>query len=105
MRPIDADAIADYLDNELLNECFSGKEISAEDAVRMALRKVLNAPTLDVVPAELSSWRGEGDGYYDGEIVYDMWFCGKCDYCIETDDPDELPKFCPNCGVKMRVNV
>ena len=56
MRPIDADALADYLDDELLNECFSGEEISAEDAVRMALRKVLDAPTLDVAPGIHASW-------------------------------------------------
>lgn len=48
-------------------------------------------------------WIGEGDGYADGELVYDVWHCSECDYTIDdgTDDPDCLPKYCPNCGAKM----
>ena len=47
-------------------------------------------------------WVGEADGYADGELVYDVWYCSTCDYCIETDEQDELPNYCPNCGTKMR---
>ena len=38
----------------------------------------------------------EGDGYADGEMVYDTWFCPNCnkDYEVDYDDYD----FCPNCG-------
>lgn len=48
-------------------------------------------------------WLGEGDGYADGEIVYDVWYCSECNNCIDngTDDPAELPKFCSECGAKM----
>lgn len=46
-------------------------------------------------------WIGEGDGYSDGEIVYDTWYCSECDWCIEEDDQDALPNFCPNCGARM----
>lgn len=48
-------------------------------------------------------WIGEGDGYADGELVYDVWYCSECNYCIDdgTDDPEMLPNYCPNCGMKM----
>lgn len=38
----------------------------------------------------------EGDGYSDGEIVYDTWICPCCDkeYEVDYDDYD----YCPNCG-------
>lgn len=49
-------------------------------------------------------WIGEADGYADGELVYDVWYCSECNYCIDdgTDDPDLLPNYCPNCGAKMK---
>lgn len=48
-------------------------------------------------------WIGEGDGYADGKLVYDVWNCSECDYCIDdgTDDPERLPKYCPGCGALM----
>lgn len=51
-------------------------------------------------------WRGDYDGYADGNPVYDIWHCSSCEYCIDdgTDDPELLPKYCPNCGARM-VNV
>ena len=38
----------------------------------------------------------EGDGYWDGELVYDTWFCPNCgkDYEVDYDDY----KYCPECG-------
>ena len=49
-------------------------------------------------------WIGEADGYADGELVYDVWNCSECNYCIDdgTDDADLLPNYCPNCGAKMK---
>ncbi|MBO5837247.1 MAG: hypothetical protein J6Q92_05070 [Oscillospiraceae bacterium] len=48
-------------------------------------------------------WVGEADGYADGELVYDVWYCSECNYCIDdgTDDPDLLPNYCQNCGAKL----
>lgn len=39
-----------------------------------------------------------GDGYADGEFVYDMAECPRCGW--ETDDSDAHwgDSFCPNCG-------
>lgn len=38
----------------------------------------------------------EGDGYADGEMVYDIWICPACGekFEIEYDQDD----YCPNCG-------
>ena len=57
----------------------------------------------DVAPVRHGEWQGDGDGYADGEIVLDVWYCSECGYCIDdgTDDPHILPNYCPNCGAKM----
>ena len=38
----------------------------------------------------------EGDGYADGQLVYDTWICPFCGkhYEIDYDSYD----YCPNCG-------
>ena len=38
----------------------------------------------------------EGDGYADGEMVYDTWICPCCDtrYEVDYDEYD----YCPECG-------
>ena len=38
----------------------------------------------------------EGDGYWDGKLVYDTWKCPNCgkDYEVDYDDY----KYCPECG-------
>lgn len=89
-RLIDAD--------ELLNEMERDKEFR----LVIPASKVRDAPTID--PESLlprGTWEGTADGYADGELVYDTWTCSECGYTVETDDPDDLTKFCPNCGAKM----
>lgn len=60
-------------------------------------------PAADVAPVRHGEWQGEGDGYADGALVYDVWRCSECDYCIDdgTDDPERLPRYCPHCGARM----
>ena len=38
----------------------------------------------------------EGDGYADGQLVYDTWICPNCEeyYEIDYDNYD----YCPKCG-------
>ena len=62
-------------------------------------------PAADVAEVRHGQWDGEGDGYADGEIVIDVWYCSECGYCIDdgTDDPNILPNYCPNCGAIMDV--
>ena len=57
---------------------------------------------LPSVSAErVGEWIGEADGYADGELVYDMWYCSNCDYQID-DDREPTFNYCPNCGAKMK---
>ena len=41
-----------------------------------------------------------GDGYADGQLVYDTWICPNCknDYEIGYDRYD----YCPNCGQHIK---
>ena len=67
------------------------------------LQSISDMPAADVAEVVHGQWEGEGDGYADGEIVLDVWYCSQCGYCIDdgTDNPDLLPKYCPGCGAKM----
>lgn len=47
-------------------------------------------------------WVGEADGYWNGELIYDVWYCPFCDYRIEEEERELLPHYCPNCGADMR---
>ena len=39
----------------------------------------------------------EGDGYADGELVYDTWICPRCGRHYEIDCNDDYV-YCPQCG-------
>lgn len=41
----------------------------------------------------------EGDGYWDGQIVYDTWICPCCGKHYEVDY--EEYDCCPNCGQRI----
>lgn len=41
----------------------------------------------------------EGDGYADGEMVYDTWICPNCGKKYEVDYDDY--KHCPKCGQRI----
>lgn len=42
----------------------------------------------------------EGDGYSEGEMVYDIWICPNCGTKYEVDYDDY--KFCPECGQRIK---
>ena len=46
--------------------------------------------------------RYEGDGYADGEMVYDAAFCPNCEHEFEEDSENWECEFCPNCGQRLR---
>lgn len=41
----------------------------------------------------------EGDGYADGNMVYDTWICPCCEISYEVDYDDY--KYCPDCGQRI----
>lgn len=61
-----------------------------------------HAPTIDAVPVRHGEWYGEADGYADGELVYDMWYCPFCGKRFEEWDEKPNWNYCPNCGADMR---
>lgn len=91
---------------ERLQDCIreDGMRIAALIEENKALHQEAKRMTaVEVAPVVHGQWIGESDGYADGELVYDVWNCSKCDYCIDdgTDNPELLPNYCPNCGAKM----
>ena len=79
--------------------CFWGYDNEAVALALSALRPVSREQVEKVWRGE---WMGSGDGYADGELVYDIWECSHCGYVIdEEDDPDMLPQFCPKCYAAM----
>lgn len=80
---------------------------SLADSIR---QRALNIPVI-VIPhnAELvttadrpsGEWIGEADGYYNGELIYDTWYCSNCDYVVDDEEPPTW-NFCPNCGARMK---
>ena len=75
------------------------RRIAALDMALSALRPVSREQVEKVWRGE---WMGSGDGYADGELVYDTWECSHCGHVIdEEDDPDMLPQFCPKCYAAM----
>lgn len=41
----------------------------------------------------------EGDGYSNGQLVYDTWVCPCCGQTYEVDYDDY--EYCPKCGQKI----
>lgn len=109
MRLIDADEMAK---NE--SEAYISAQAKITSPVTLGLNSVVHrkmqqliadTPTIDPESLRpLGVWVGEADGYADGELVYDVWYCSDCNYCIDdgTDDPTLLPNYCPNCGAFMK---
>ena len=80
--------------------CLPWGQVSSHTAGDIADRLIANGVTIQTE----GEWVGEADGYADGELVYDVWYCSECNYCIDdgTDDPDLLPNYCQNCGARMK---
>ena len=82
----------------------SGSHVSDLDvqALAIALSALRPVSREQVEKVWRGEWMGSGDGYADGELVYDTWECSHCGHVIdEEDDPDMLPQFCPKCYAAM----
>lgn len=99
--------MAEYINREAVNRISFTDAVLIDGEVRIEkivlVRDIKKLPAADVAPVRHGQWDGEGDGYADGEIVLDVWYCSACGHCIDdgTDDPYILPNYCPNCGAKM----
>lgn len=84
-RLIDADALSQEI--ESLRVTVSGRPATLDDAKSDVLRVIDEQKTVDAAPVVPGQWVGSGDGYADGELVYDMWACSECGY--DADGADE----------------
>ena len=46
----------------------------------------------------------EGDGYYNGELVYDTAICPRCNRHFDINDEEEYG-YCPSCGQKLDWSI
>lgn len=89
--------MADYIRrDDALKALYADYAYAAMDVIK-------RVPAADAAEVVHGQWQGEGDGYADGALVYDVWYCSNCGHCIDdgTDDPERLPSYCPGCGAKM----
>ena len=70
------------------NQGFMELRKQIEEAIKVAIE------ALEKQIPEIPDY--EGDGYADGELVYDTWICPRCGRRYEVDYDDY--RFCPNCG-------
>lgn len=92
--------MTEYIERgKAIDACFNGWNNDAHDCAE----NIRQIPAAGVRPAVKAFWIGEGDGYADSEMVYDVWLCSNCDYIVDEGD-NEPPRynFCPNCGADMR---
>ena len=72
----------------------TGKTFEKTMALEM---KIAQAAAIDALDKQIPKVPGyEGDGYSDGEMVYDTWICPCCEarYELECEEYD----YCPKCG-------
>lgn len=99
--------MTDYIRREdalfALRKAERGGSMTALTRLERAYAEIREMPAADVAEVVHGQWQGEGDGYADGALVYDVWVCSNCGHYIDdgTDDPECLPNYCPVCGAKM----
>lgn len=97
MRTIDADELKKYfrakfeylipVSGDYVTKMLADFDSYIDEQPTVSVKEVPMKPTFT------------GDGYADGNIVYDTWTCPNCgtDYEVEYDDY----KCCPECGQKI----
>lgn len=67
------------------------------DAIRVAIKALEHTEPKEVFY--------RGDGYYDGELVYEFAECPECDFEYEESDHIWGLPFCPKCGQALKWEV
>lgn len=109
MRPIDADALKNHLE-DLRSYTALNKEqayyMGETNALKIAIRNVENAPTIDAVPVVHGAWGEETVDSYEENAVIADWQSARCSVCKRYLTTPYMYYFshydyCPNCGAKM----
>lgn len=96
MRLIDADAYEhDLMFSEEVYEAVD------DDALRLVLNKLSDAPTVDAVERKSGKWIDAWRSGFDGTRHWHRE-CSECGYERDDDSIDKDTRFCPNCGADMR---
>lgn len=66
------------------------------------LLKKEHKQSVEAVPVKHGHYVGEGDGYANGELVYDVWKCSECGCVFEDEYEKPTYNYCPSCGADMR---
>ena len=82
-----------YKNMILYNKDFEPKNDNSNYEHKIEFLKIAIKALEKQVPKEPNY---EGDGYWDGELVYDTWICPNCGKYYEVDYDDY--KYCPECG-------
>lgn len=88
----------------LIDKAVSWDKHFADGIRYVALTDILNAPSVTPQPredAESAQVELEGDGYADGQIVYDWGKCPNCGWEFEEGDKDWEEPYCCHCGQKL----
>jgi rubrerythrin len=85
--------------------CWKGADMTIEEAINyITYHGFISDDVKDMTIAALEKQIPkkpdlEGDGYADGQLVYDTWICPNCEKRYEVDY--EKYDYCPNCGQKI----
>jgi len=90
---IDSDNIQEHIDKGDLDDWIQEWRIEAASLSFGLFSQIDWLPSAE--PREVIY---SGDGYADGEMVYDMANCPNCDYEFEESNFIWGCKFCPECG-------
>lgn len=83
--------IKEAIDRLYVHKAYVGQHgVYTKEAIDMAIKALEKH-----IPKE-PIW--EGDGYADGEMVYDTWRCPECNLPYEQD---QIHNYCPHCGQKI----
>lgn len=89
-RLISEQAVLEVINNAiLLGRFYYGKERTIEE-----IKTIPSSEPREVLYS--------GDGYADGEMVYDMANCPNCNYEFEESNFIWGCKFCPECGQALK---
>ena len=76
--------------NGKLQGGFQDHDSDIGKAIDMAIEALENEKQIPKIPDY------EGDGYADGELIYDTWVCPSCGRHYEIDYDHYV--YCPECG-------
>ena len=79
--------LSQYAESEFQKEIFAKKIERNNIAIKALEKQIPKKPNF------------EGDGYSNGQLVYDTWICPYCEKKYEIEYEEYI--CCPNCGQRI----